>query len=236
MTVRIQDIPTIDLEWLYYYITPDEIDPGTLRVEVGEDDGSADSGRCSVFVFRGGAWHRSEELTTASIAAEVRRRRGSNPYRDPAPPARAQSRPTWDRLFLDLASTIARRTTCTRALEAYGGIGAVLVESDSRHILGMGYTGSLPGQAHCTDVGCLILDPVPGCQRSIHAEMNAILSAKSSASAKTLYTNVSPCLKCLQHAVATGVRRVVFAQLYRLHAEQVALCTATGVAWEHADG
>ena len=147
---------------------------------------------------------------------------------------RSRERPTWDEVNLSVAREVARRTTCIRALEATDGlgIGAVLAERDSHRFLGVGYTGSLPGQPHCFDVGCLVIDG-SGCQRTIHAEMNALLFARSSAEPKTLYSTLSPCVKCLQHAIAVGVRMVVFERLYRVVEPQIELCRMAGVDWIH---
>ena len=152
---------------------------------------------------------------------------------DPAWPV--PERPSWDEVGLLMSRTIARRTTCLRALEATDGlgIGAVLTELRSRRFLGVGYTGSLPEQPHCLDVGCLIVGSDPGCQRTIHAEMNALLFARDSGEPKVLYTTMSPCVKCLQHAIVKGVARVVFERLYRVHGPQMELCRASAVEWIH---
>lgn len=142
-------------------------------------------------------------------------------------------RPSWDETFLAMASCIAKRTTCKRAIDIYGGVGAVLVDPfRGNRVLGVGYCGSLPGQPHCIDVGCQ-LDPLSGgCQRTVHAEMNALLFSRPSDSVKTLYTTVSPCLKCLQHAIVWGVTRVVYAQGYRMQDAERQLCADCSVSWE----
>ena len=145
------------------------------------------------------------------------------------------TRPSWDEVNMEIAKQVARRSTCNHVVK-YGGVGAVLVERDSHRVLGVGYCGSLPGQPHCLDVGCLTIGDDPGCHRTIHAEMNALLFARESAAPKTLYTTLSPCLKCLQHAIIKGVRRVVFATKYRIHEPQERLCQAATVEWVQYGG
>ena len=71
--------------------------------------------------------------------------------------------------FLDIATLVSERATCPRRQ-----VGAVLVRD--RQILATGYNGSVQGQPHCIDVGCLI-DETGSCRRTIHAEKNALLQA-----------------------------------------------------------
>lgn len=103
------------------------------------------------------------------------------------------------------------------------GLGALL-SLDNRQLV-TGYTGSLPGAPHCTDPveqggGCLI--PVGGdggCQRTVHAEMNALAVAARHGVAvdgATCYSTQSPCVMCFKTLVAAGVRRFVYMIQYRI--------------------
>jgi dCMP deaminase len=74
-------------------------------------------------------------------------------------------RPPWDDYFIDLAWVTSSRATCRRAL-----VGAVLVEN--KRIMSTGYNGSPPGQPHCLDEGCYMVQG--HCVRTFHAERNAI--------------------------------------------------------------
>src|SRR5690349_1035987 len=76
-----------------------------------------------------------------------------------------RQRPTWDEYFLDIAFSVAERSTCDRA-----HVGAVLVRD--RRILATGYNGSPAGLPHCDEVGHLLIDG--HCVRTLHAEQNAI--------------------------------------------------------------
>ena len=79
-------------------------------------------------------------------------------------------RPGWDRYFMNIAREVAQRATCPRAK-----CGTVLIDPITHRILATGYNGSLAGQPHCIDNGCLMIDG--HCKRTIHSEMNAILHA-----------------------------------------------------------
>lgn len=121
-------------------------------------------------------------------------------------------RPNWDEYFLNIAKEVASRSTCPRA-----SVGAVIVK-DNR-ILSTGYNGAPPGEPHCTDVGC---DMVNGhCERTIHAETNAVVQAArfgTPVDGATLYIwsirhntgkPVESCVKCEQVMKAAGISKVI---------------------------
>lgn len=101
------------------------------------------------------------------------------------------------------------RGTCIRKK-----VGAVIVLN--KNVLATGYNGSISGQPHCTEAGCLMEDG--HCVRTIHAEMNAILQAAKHGTQinhATLYTTASPCWPCFKAIANTGIRRIVFGEMYR---------------------
>lgn len=134
--------------------------------------------------------------------------------------------------MLNVAAAVAARTTCPRALK-YGGVGAVVTTRESHRILGVGYCGAPPGLMSCLDVGCQHFPSDEGCHRTVHAEMNAILFMRPFEGWKTLYTTLSPCLKCLQHACVVGVSRVVFRDEYRINEPQRVFCDEAVIEWVH---
>lgn len=120
------------------------------------------------------------------------------------------TRPSWQAYFLALAEAASTRATCTRLQ-----VGCVLVRD--RQLVSTGFCGSLPGDAHCIDVGCQ-LGPSGGCTRTSHAEANAIALAARSGIALDgceAYVTHSPCMACARLLVMAGVRRVVYAREYR---------------------
>ncbi len=121
---------------------------------------------------------------------------------------RWSARPGWDDYFLRMAQLVATRATCPRR-----HVGAVLVRD--RRVIATGYNGSVRGDVHCEDVGCLMEDG--HCVRCVHAELNALLqcaaSSQSSAGA-TLYCTDFPCVHCAKALVQAEVVRVVYLAEY----------------------
>jgi dCMP deaminase len=114
-----------------------------------------------------------------------------------------KKRPTWDDYFLKVAMLVSERATCPRM-----HCGCVLVRD--RQILSTGYNGSIPGDDHCDDAGCLVVDN--HCIRTIHAEMNAILQCSShgiSTNGSIAYVTNLPCTNCAKALITAGIKEVV---------------------------
>lgn len=112
-------------------------------------------------------------------------------------------RPSWDEYFLKVAMLVSERATCPRM-----HCGCVLVKE--KQILSTGYNGSIPGDGHCEDDGCLIVDN--HCVRTIHAEMNAILQCSShgiSTQGATAYITNMPCTNCSKALITAGIKEIV---------------------------
>lgn len=112
-------------------------------------------------------------------------------------------RPSWDEYFLKVAMLVSERATCPRM-----HCGCVLVKE--KQILSTGYNGSIPGDGHCEDDGCLIVDN--HCVRTIHAEMNAILQCSShgiSTQGAAAYITNMPCTNCSKALITAGIKEIV---------------------------
>jgi dCMP deaminase len=112
-------------------------------------------------------------------------------------------RPSWDEYFLKVAMLVSERATCPRM-----HCGCVLVKE--KQILSTGYNGSIPGDGHCEDDGCIIVDN--HCIRTIHAEMNAILQCSShgiSTQGSTAYITNMPCTNCAKALITAGIKEIV---------------------------
>ena len=112
-------------------------------------------------------------------------------------------RPNWDHYFLKLAMLASERATCPRM-----HCGCVLVKN--KNVIATGYNGSIPGDEHCEDVGCLVIEN--HCVRTNHAEMNALMQAAkhgNSVEGATTYVTNMPCTTCAKALIASGVKRVV---------------------------
>lgn len=138
------------------------------------------------------------------------------PSRNPAEPpesvsdagAQRVSRPSWDEYFMRIAGEVATRSTCPRL-----AVGAVVVRD--KRILTTGYNGSPSGMPHCEDVGCLIriVDGRESCQRTLHAEQNALIQAAYhgvSVRDACIYCTHQPCLLCVKMILNAGIGEVYY--------------------------
>ena len=124
--------------------------------------------------------------------------------------------------YLDIAETVLERSTCLRCR-----YGAIIVHNDE--IVSTGYNGAPRGRENCIDLGFCLRDKlnVPHGERyelcrSVHAEMNAIISAsRSECIGGTLclagrdtktgdyLPSVTPCSMCRRVIINAGLKKVV---------------------------
>ncbi len=125
-------------------------------------------------------------------------------------------RPSVDEYFMEIASVVAKRSTCLR-----NQVGAVIVRD--KRILATGYNGAPRGLAHCLDIGCIReQNDIPSGERhelcrAVHAEQNAILQAAIhgvSTENTTIYCTHQPCILCTKMMINAGIKRVVYANQY----------------------
>ena len=125
-------------------------------------------------------------------------------------------RPDWDNYFMQIATVVSTRSTCSRRQ-----VGALLVQN--KRILSTGYNGAPSGLSHCLEVGCLREKlQVPSGERhelcrGLHAEQNAIIQAAVHGVAikdAVLYCTHYPCSLCAKMLVNAGVRTLVLATNY----------------------
>ena len=114
-------------------------------------------------------------------------------------------RPSWKDYFYGIAEAVSQRATCLRAQ-----CGAVVVGRDNR-ILGTGYNGAPPDRRHCFQDGCLMVDG--HCQRTIHAEVNAVVHARQNVRGARVYVykqngdseGCRSCRECLKVLASAGI-------------------------------
>lgn len=124
--------------------------------------------------------------------------------------------------YLDIADTVSARSTCLRR-----HYGAVIVNHDQ--IISTGYVGAPRGRLNCSDLGYCVRNKlqIPRGERyelcrSVHAEMNAIISAsREEMMGATLYlsgrevdtgeyvNNSSCCSMCKRMIINSGIERVI---------------------------
>lgn len=132
----------------------------------------------------------------------------------------------WEEYFMAQSHLLALRSTCKRL-----SVGATIVK-DNRIIAG-GYNGSVAGEVHCIDEGCLIEDG--HCIRTIHAEMNALLQcAKQGVSTEgaTIYVTHFPCLNCTKSIIQAGIKTIYYAQDYHNHDYAIKLLKQSGIEYK----
>ena len=124
-------------------------------------------------------------------------------------PDKPKGRKSWDDYFMDIAHVVASRATCKRK-----HVGAVIVRD--RIILSTGYNGSVAGQPHCEEVGCMMEDG--HCVRTVHSEANAIIQAAKNGvriDGAGIYVTASPCWPCFKLIVNSGLKQIIFGEMYR---------------------
>lgn len=124
--------------------------------------------------------------------------------------------------YLDIAQTVAERSTCLR--KCYG---AIIVKNDV--ILSTGYNGAPRGRKNCCDLGQCMRDKlnIPRGERyelcrSVHSEQNAIIAAsREQMLGATLYMacidpadgslvpGTSSCMMCKRVILNAGIAKVV---------------------------
>lgn len=124
--------------------------------------------------------------------------------------------------YLDIAETVLERGTCLRR-----NFGAVIVKNDQ--IIATGYAGAPRGRKNCSDLGVCTREKlaIPRGERyemcrSVHAEQNAIISARrEDMLGSTLYLvgkevktgdyveNASPCALCRRFIINAGIETVI---------------------------
>ena len=145
------------------------------------------------------------------------------------------SRPSWDKYFMEIANTVAERSTCDR-----GKTASVIVKN--KHILVTGYAGSPKGIPHCDDIGHQLKKIVhedgsisQHCVRTVHAEQNAICQAAKLGIAlegATLYCKMTPCYTCAKMIINSGIKRVVAQKDYHASEDSKRVFKQAGIELE----
>lgn len=125
----------------------------------------------------------------------------------------AGARPDWPEYWLNIAAAVASRSTCMQCQA-----GAVLVDTHQK-IVSTGYNGAFSGAPNCSDRGECMEKRGRGCD-IVHAECNAVLSARPESAAKgTMYVvamhagelaDSTPCEMCFRVIRNAGIERIVY--------------------------
>ena len=128
---------------------------------------------------------------------------------------------TKDEYYLGIALAVAKKSACLK--KQYG---AVIVKNDE--IVSTGYNGNCRGEPHCikcSKIDCNKDEAEYSTCKSVHAEMNSIISAsRNEMLGATLYLagyitstgeenlNVEPCEICLRLIKNAGIDKVIVRQ------------------------
>lgn len=111
-------------------------------------------------------------------------------------------------LFMNIAYMISKRGTCGRLQ-----VGCIIVKEN--RIISTGYNGPVKDAAHCNEFSCNVNE---SCTRAVHAEANAIYwAAKEGTKLKrcTIYCTHSPCEKCAEAIIQSGIKTVIYNKDFR---------------------
>jgi len=113
-----------------------------------------------------------------------------------------------DSVFLNMAKEVSTLSYCVRAK-----VGSVIVKSGN--VISFGYNGTPSGSDNCCEEevdGKLVSK-----QEVLHAESNSVLKAARmgfSTDGATMYVTLSPCRDCAKLILQSGIKRVVYLELF----------------------
>tara|TARA_Y100000310_G_scaffold63424_1_gene58827 strand:- start:417 stop:827 length:411 start_codon:yes stop_codon:yes gene_type:complete len=114
-------------------------------------------------------------------------------------------RPSWDKIWMDVALGIARRSYDPRHQ-----VGAVIVTGDNTQVLAVGYNGNYAGGPNEVE------SETPGESGMLHAEINALLKLDyNNPKRKKLYLTLSPCRMCSKAIINSGIDELIYLEGYR---------------------
>lgn len=128
-----------------------------------------------------------------------------------------------DLRYLRMAAIWAENSYCQRRK-----VGALVVKE--KMIISDGYNGTPSGFENVCEDAHGVTHPYV-----LHAEANAITKLARSGNNSdqaTLYATASPCIECAKLIIQAGIRRVVYAEQYRL-TDGIDLLRRAGVEVEH---
>ena len=113
----------------------------------------------------------------------------------------------FDERYLEMARVWSQNSYCQRRQ-----VGALVVKDGM--IISDGYNGTPSGFENVCEDDNGVTKPYV-----LHAEANAITKlARSSnnSDGATIYITASPCIECAKHIIQSGIKRVVYGEVYRL--------------------
>ena len=133
-----------------------------------------------------------------------------------------KERPSFPQIYLELAKTLAQRSTCNRLQ-----VGTVITSTDFRKVLAVGYNGNATGLPNCCD------RDEPGNCGCLHSEENAVINCDSPRSVeKVVFVTHLPCVACAKRLINLGnVKKVYYSEEYRLR-DSLKILESVGIQTE----
>lgn len=119
----------------------------------------------------------------------------------------SRQRPSFENIYMDLAKSLAQRSTCNRLF-----VGTVITSTDYRKVLAVGYNGNATGLPNSCD------REEPGNCGCLHSEENAVINCDSPRNVeKIVFVTHLPCVQCAKRLINLGnVKKVFYDQDYRI--------------------
>ena len=133
-----------------------------------------------------------------------------------------RNRPSFQKIYLDLAHKLAERSTCHRLQ-----VGTVITSTDFRKVLAVGYNGNATGLHNGCD------RDEPGNCGCLHSEENAVINCDAPRTTeKLVFVTHLPCIQCAKRLINLGnVKAVFYGQDYRIK-DSLELLRSVGIAVE----
>ena len=123
---------------------------------------------------------------------------------------------SWDDYFMGVAILSSYRSK-----DPNTKVGACIVNPNTKRVISMGYNGMPNG---CSD------SDFPWTKTSdnesetkypyvVHAELNAILNAKTSVDGCYMYVTLSPCPECTKAIIQSGIKKIIYKNEYKKDSE-----------------
>jgi dCMP deaminase len=134
----------------------------------------------------------------------------------------AKQRPSFQFIYMSLAQTLAKRSTCNRLQ-----VGTVITSTDFRKVLAVGYNGNATGLHNGCD------RDEPGNCGCLHSEENAVINCDAPRMIeKFVFVTHLPCVQCAKRLINLGnVKKVFYSEDYRIK-DSIQLLNSVGIQVE----
>ena len=138
----------------------------------------------------------------------------------------SKARPSFEEIYMELAHTLAARSTCVRL-----NVGTVITSTDYRKVLAIGYNGNAAGLPNTCD------RTEPGNCGCLHSEENAVINCDSPRFIeKHVFVTHLPCVGCAKRLINLGgVKKVFYRTDYRIR-DSIDVLKSVGIEVTHLPG